>query len=618
MTGCRKAVVAAAIFWMGSLGATGEAQSVLLGLRSGGVHYQLESFGRRVELDLQFFTGQPTLELCSRVDPDGVVLVLTLPAGTAFVSESRGGAVVDPVAGTVTWSLGTLSGLANCFGSTITTTLDVESSVPDGTMLTANAAISTTTPGDDPSDNAASVTFQGGMLPLEVRMDSTSFCSAGSDDASSDTGEALHCSESDPGILPGKGRASVGAMGLPRVLGELGSPPTSSIETPKVTVQASSKGGFDCDSGLTSCWPLSGGGEANARLDLEIQNPNPFEVPLHWLRYSFGHAGCSDNDALFPGSAYVEDSIPSLDCGASYDTRFPHGVLRLECDGLTGNCVRDVTVTSDDPAASHDVFASPSTRVPAFGTRELTSIFGSGDAFGDSNVFDFGDLIVIRSGYGYYNAATRTMVTLGGGALAGGASEIRFRAESPVDLLVTSESGERTGVDRGAAPPDPGEEVDALPTDGAVAEIAGSRYTGSASEPEEIAVGLPEPGTYRLEVFGTGDGPFRITVESRGLDGSILSQHVSTGDATAAMVLSQEYRLDADGTLSPVVSEPVLCDVDSDGDVDRSDVFAILAARDSPATGADDPRDASGDGIITIVDARLCVLECTRPLCAVE
>lgn len=57
------------------------------------------------------------------------------------------------------------------------------------------------------------------------------------------------------------------------------------------------------------------------------------------------------------------------------------------------------------------------------------------------------------------------------------------------------------------------------------------------------------------------------------------------------------------------------CDVDSDGDVDVVDIRSIIAARNQPATGPDDPRDPDRDGVITILDARQCVLRCSLPGC---
>ncbi len=58
------------------------------------------------------------------------------------------------------------------------------------------------------------------------------------------------------------------------------------------------------------------------------------------------------------------------------------------------------------------------------------------------------------------------------------------------------------------------------------------------------------------------------------------------------------------------------CDVDADGDIDRSDIQRILARRNTRAQSPDDPRDADGNGIIDIVDARQCVLACSTVDCS--
>jgi streptogramin lyase len=57
------------------------------------------------------------------------------------------------------------------------------------------------------------------------------------------------------------------------------------------------------------------------------------------------------------------------------------------------------------------------------------------------------------------------------------------------------------------------------------------------------------------------------------------------------------------------------CDVDVDGDVDSIDIALIRAAIGQTPT-LNDPRDANGDGKITINDARYCALRCTRTSCA--
>ncbi|MDJ0789780.1 MAG: LamG domain-containing protein [Myxococcota bacterium] len=60
---------------------------------------------------------------------------------------------------------------------------------------------------------------------------------------------------------------------------------------------------------------------------------------------------------------------------------------------------------------------------------------------------------------------------------------------------------------------------------------------------------------------------------------------------------------------------PAPCDVDGNGFVDRFDIDAIFSARGQGASGPDDPRDRNEDGIISVNDGRLCVLECSEPDC---
>jgi hypothetical protein len=65
----------------------------------------------------------------------------------------------------------------------------------------------------------------------------------------------------------------------------------------------------------------------------------------------------------------------------------------------------------------------------------------------------------------------------------------------------------------------------------------------------------------------------------------------------------------------PDGTQPALCDVNGDRAIDRNDIEAIFDARGSTAAGPDDPRDADGDGLITVDDGRLCVLQCTNADC---
>ncbi len=101
------------------------------------------------------------------------------------------------------------------------------------------------------------------------------------------------------------------------------------------------------------------------------------------------------------------------------------------------------------------------------------------------------------------------------------------------------------------------------------------------------------------------NGEVQIQYTSNGVAGTDEIQ-ASIGNLTSNL-LTKVWEADV---------EPQVCDVDGDGDVDRSDTRAILRARNNPATGPDDPMDANGDGWINSLDAKLCTAQCTLPRCA--
>jgi hypothetical protein len=57
------------------------------------------------------------------------------------------------------------------------------------------------------------------------------------------------------------------------------------------------------------------------------------------------------------------------------------------------------------------------------------------------------------------------------------------------------------------------------------------------------------------------------------------------------------------------------CDLNHDGSVDIEDIGIIMSALGTKVTEPD-PRDADGDGTITVNDARACTLVCTKSNCA--
>jgi DNA-binding beta-propeller fold protein YncE len=82
-----------------------------------------------------------------------------------------------------------------------------------------------------------------------------------------------------------------------------------------------------------------------------------------------------------------------------------------------------------------------------------------------------------------------------------------------------------------------------------------------------------------------------------------------------------------DAGISPVLSNLAVdiktapesgkvCDIDENGIVDFRDIKGIFYSLGDTADGPDDPRDWNRDGMITKIDARGCIHECTNKYCA--
>jgi hypothetical protein len=92
-----------------------------------------------------------------------------------------------------------------------------------------------------------------------------------------------------------------------------------------------------------------------------------------------------------------------------------------------------------------------------------------------------------------------------------------------------------------------------------------------------------------------------------------------TGTCVAGNFIEVRATLTSNGAATPVMSDIALvgrCDVNADGSVNLTDINAINAARNTPASSACDRRDADGTGTIDVNDARQCAVRCTKPGCA--
>lgn len=126
--------------------------------------------------------------------------------------------------------------------------------------------------------------------------------------------------------------------------------------------------------------------------------------------------------------------------------------------------------------------------------------------------------------------------------------------------------------------------------------------------------------TVTLNSAGLPSGAFMAPVLP--ITGNPVSSTFSwTPDATQAgnFLVSFSATSSSGGfTQCPVtlqVSAMQKCDADGDTNIDTDDISLIFAARNTSATGVNDPRDVDNDGEITILDARQCTLQCDLMNC---
>jgi Tol biopolymer transport system component len=123
-----------------------------------------------------------------------------------------------------------------------------------------------------------------------------------------------------------------------------------------------------------------------------------------------------------------------------------------------------------------------------------------------------------------------------------------------------------------------------------------------------------------------GDGqvtatPVLVLVGDADGDGA-LDDSVNRNDSCVEVANPDQLDADrdqlGDGSCDPAPTQSlpgdVLCDVDSNGQIDRFDVDVIFGDRGAAARSSD-PRDADGDGQISVLDSSLCRAQCTYASC---
>ena len=165
----------------------------------------------------------------------------------------------------------------------------------------------------------------------------------------------------------------------------------------------------------------------------------------------------------------------------------------------------------------------------------------------------------------------------------------------PPSATMTAADNRPTEDTNGNGVLDPGEDIN---NNGQIDEDTGIFFINVNSATNTVVT---------IPAFIPGDGivsGILVDLINPGVNGSATIEAVDGAGNTCEAVIDL------------LVDQVATCDVDADGDIDRSDVRSILMNRNQPASGPDDPMDADGDGQITVRDAKICIKQCTNPRCA--
>jgi uncharacterized repeat protein (TIGR01451 family) len=90
-------------------------------------------------------------------------------------------------------------------------------------------------------------------------------------------------------------------------------------------------------------------------------------------------------------------------------------------------------------------------------------------------------------------------------------------------------------------------------------------------------------------------------------------QYANTASVQSSSAFDPDVSNNA-ATVTPALPQMLECDINRDQKINIDDINLIFAARGLRVTTGD-PRDLDGDGLITVNDARGCVLRCDNPVC---
>ncbi|OQW72520.1 MAG: hypothetical protein BVN35_13970 [Proteobacteria bacterium ST_bin11] len=158
--------------------------------------------------------------------------------------------------------------------------------------------------------------------------------------------------------------------------------------------------------------------------------------------------------------------------------------------------------------------------------------------------------------------------------------------------------------------------------DGGVTWSQNQAVTAPFSTHIGYPLGAQKMGDYSHLVSDENGGHIAYTATYNGeQDVYYLNVFPDCNNNAKSDVLDIQNRLSGDTNFNHLPDSceniSVTGDLDGDRDVDQLDLNVILAARNKPASGVNDPRDLDKNGLINALDVRKLTLLCTRSRCAV-
>lgn len=150
------------------------------------------------------------------------------------------------------------------------------------------------------------------------------------------------------------------------------------------------------------------------------------------------------------------------------------------------------------------------------------------------------------------------------------------------------------------------------PQTGQATSPAGTHTVTATTEAEN---GSPIPGvtvTFRV-ISGPNIGA--TGTANTGANGQATFTYTDSGGVGTDNIQASVGTIASNVVVMNWVAAVATCDMNGDGKIDRTDIAAITALRNKPA--AVNPKaDANFDGIINVIDARICTGRCTNASCA--